>query len=278
MFNFYPFTKGYLLRLLKLIVCIFLSSALFFSCSITKPTYIFRDIVKDTVVNGFVDTDIELQIQKNDILSITISSLNPQEDILYNGAASGTTVSSGSIGKSEGGAGGFLVNLDGNIYLHKLGSITVAGLTRKQLKLKLETDLLPFLKDPIVTIAFSNHFITIINGLGSSQVISMPAEKIALLNAVAMAGNLGGDVTVKNLMVIRETPVSKIFKQINLENPSIFTSPWYYLQPKDIVVIKPNEEKLYKDLKRSRNQLILSTVLSSISILLIIFDRIIRKY
>ena len=274
MINFYPLTKGYFLRLIKLLVFIYLSSFLFTSCAVSKPTYIFRDIVKDTIIKGFVDTDIELKIQKNDILSISISSLNPIEDQLFN-AAMGTVAA--STAKAEGGAGGYLVNLDGNIYLHKLGTIPVAGLTRKQLKLQLETDLIPFLKDPIVTISFSNHFITVINGLGSSQIINMPAEKIALINAIAQSGSIGADATVKNLMVIRETPDSKIFKHLNLENQSIFTSPWYYLQPKDIVVIKPNEEKLFKEQKRARNQLLLSTILTGLSIFIIILDRIIRR-
>ncbi len=274
MINFYPLTKGYSLTIIKLLVFIFLVAFIFSSCAVSKPTYIFRDIVRDTVVKGFVDADIELKIQKNDILSISISSLNPVEDQLFN-AAMGAASAAGAKGESS--TGGFLVNLDGNIYLHKLGSILVAGLTRKQLKLKLETDLIPFLKDPIVTIGFSNHFITVINGMGSSQIINMPAEKIALINALAQSGTIGADATVKNLLVIRETPDSKIFKHLNLENQSIFTSPWYYLQPKDILVIKPNEEKLFRDQKRARNQLVLSTVLSGLSIFIIILDRIIRK-
>lgn len=275
MINFYPLPKGYSLTFIKLLVFIILSSFLFTSCSISKPTYIFRDIVKDTTIQGFTDTDIELQIQKNDVINISISSLNPQEDMLFNASASASAA--GASSKSEGSASGFLVNLEGNIYLHKLGSLHIAGLTRKQLKLKLETDLIPYLKDPIVTVSFSNHFITIINGQGSSQIINMPAEKIALINAIALGGSIGNDVTVKNVLVIRETPDSKIFKHLNLENQSIFTSPWYYLQPKDILVIKPNEEKLFKDQKRSRNQLVLSTVLSGLSIFFIILDRIIRK-
>ena len=276
MINLYPLAGGYLFSIIKLFALVLLAAVLFTSCTVAKPTYIFKDIIKDTVIRNFADTDVELKIKKNDILSLSISSLNPVEDMIFNGAT-GPGVSGGSLSsKTEGNSGGYLVSLDGNIYLHKLGTVMVAGYTRKQLKVKIEQELLPYLKDPIVTVNFANHFITVMGAVGNSQVINMPAEKISLIDAIALSGNVSLDGTLRNVLVIRETPTSKEFKHLNLENQSIFTSPWYYLQPKDIVVINPNEEKLHKEQKRTRNQQIISTVLSGLSIAIIILDRIFR--
>lgn len=269
--NFYLPLRGYFLTSIKLSVVVILSAVLLTSCAVSKPAYIFKDIKKDTVIKGFTDTDVELKIQKNDLLNLTISSLNPSEDQLFNSA-----MGSGSA-KTDGGTGGYLVSLEGNIYLHKLGTLMVAGMTRKELKIKLEKELLPYLKDPIVTVSFANHFITVMGEVGSSHIVNMPAEKISLIDVIALSGNVSANGTLKNLLVIRETPTSKEFKHLNLENQSIFTSPWYYLQPKDILVINPNEEKIDKEQKRERNQRILTTFLTGLSITLILLDRIIRR-
>ena len=271
--NFYSRIRGCIYTFITFPVIIILSALTFTSCFIAKPTYIFKDITSDTIIKRLPDTDHQLKIQKNDVLNLTISSLNPLEDIFFNSS----TASSSGTSKDAGAGSGYLVNEDGNIYLHKLGTIMVAGSTRKELKLKLEKDLLPFLKDPIVSISFGNHFITVMGEVGSSQIVNMPAEKISLIDAIAISGNASPNANFKNLMVIRETPTSKEFKQLNLENKSIFTSPWYYLQPKDILVIKPYEEKIRTEQKRIRNQQLYATILSSISLALIILDRILRR-
>ncbi len=269
----YPLTKRYFFSVIQLPVLILLSAWLFSSCAIIKPTYVFKDVKKDTIITGFKDYDLDIKIAKNDILNLTISSLNPVEDLLFNSAISAPVSGSGTTG---GGVGGYLVSGDGNIYMHKLGSVQVEGLTTRALKSKLEKELLPFLKDPIVNVRFANHFITIMGEAGSSQILNMPAEKMSILDVVALSGHVSPNASLKNVMVIRETEGSKQFKHLNLENASVITSPWYYLQPKDILVISPDEEKLYTEARRTRNIQLLSTTLSLISITLILLNRFVK--
>jgi polysaccharide export outer membrane protein len=235
------------------------------SCKIYKPAYYFKDITRDTTIKGFLSDDLELKIQPNDLLTISISSLSSEEDALFNKASTGAENKSG-----------FQVTMDGNIYLHKLGRMTVAGLTRKQLKAKLEQDLLPFLKDPIATVSFANHRVTVL-GDGSSKIVDMPDEKITLLEVMANSNGVTANSQLNNIMVIREANNSKQVKHLNLQDPSIFTSPWYYLQPNDIIVVKPNEEKIVAEQKKIRNQLYYSTFLSVITFTFLIVDRLTRK-
>jgi polysaccharide export outer membrane protein len=266
---FCPSAKQTFFTVLQLFAGVFFAAFLLSSCAITKPTYIFKDIKKDTIIQGFVDANIELKIQKDDLLNLTISSLNSTEDLLFN-SAMGTAV-------AAGGGAGYMVRADGNIYMHKLGSVLVAGLTTRELKNRLEKDLLPYLKDPIVNISFANHFITIMGEAGSSQKLSMPSEKLSLIDALALSGRLSPNATLKNIMVIRETDGGKQFKRLNLEDASIFTSPWYYMQPKDILVVSPDDEKIYKEARRTRNLQLYSTFVSVLSITLIILDRIVKR-
>jgi polysaccharide export outer membrane protein len=272
--GFFPTARGYLFTFFNLSVLSILAAILFSSCSVAKPTYIFKDIVRDTVIKNTTDTNLELKIQKNDVLSLAISSLNPQEDQFFNsamGMGTGTTGMAGNTGVvSTGVSGGYHVSLDGNIYLHKLGTVKVAGMTRRELKVKLEKDLLPYLKDPIVTVSFANHFITVMGDVGKTQLVNMPEEKISVIDVIALSGNVTEKGTFKNMLVVRETPESRVFKRLNLEDQSIFSSPWYYLQPKDILVISPYVEKNYKEQKDNKNQQLLSTFLTGLSIIVIL--------
>lgn len=239
-------------------------SSILFSCKVYRPTYYFRDIKRDTTIIGFINNDLELKIQKNDVLAIAISSLNPAEDALYN---TGTIVAPNTTG--------YQVTPEGNIFIHKLGKLQISGLTRQQLKNKLEADLSPYLKDPIVTVNFANHRITVFGETGST-IVPMPEDKIALLDVMAQATGITINSKLDEVMIIRENGNTKQFKHLNLEDQTIFTSPWYYLQPNDIIVVKPNEEKIYADQKRIRNQLLYTTIISGISFVFLIIDRITR--
>ena len=241
------------------VMAIFLSS-----CKVYRPAYFFKDITRDTVITGFVNKELELKIQPNDQLAISIASLNVMEDAIFS-----------SRGVEGDVKNSFQVSQDGCIYLHKLGKLTVIGLTRNELKAKLETELLPYLKDPIVTVNFINHRVTVL-GEGNSQVVEIPSEKISLLEVMAKTGGGKPNAQLNNVMIIRESQNTKQVKHLNLENPSIFTSPWYYLQPNDIVVIKPNELKDTAEQRRTNRHMLYTTILSSITFVFIMIDRIVR--
>lgn len=234
------------------------------SCKVYKPAYYFKDITRDTIITGFVTDSMELKIQKNDVLNIFISSLSATEDQLFNKPISATSADAKQTG--------FMVSSEGNIYIHKLGKVAAAGLTRKELKARLETDLLPFLKDPIVTVNFGNHRITVLGEL-NSMLVDMPEERIPLLEVMAKSSPVSQNSLINKVMVVRESNNAKEIKHLNLEDPSIFTSPWYYLQPNDIVIVKPNEDKINDEQRRTRNLVLYSTVISGLSFLLIVIDR-----
>ncbi len=247
-----------------LLIILTVTAIFFTSCKIYRPAYYFKDISRDTIITGFVNNQLELKIQSNDQLAISIASLSVLEDGLFNNRGV-----EGDVKNS------FQVSQDGSIYLHKLGKLTVLGLTRNELKAKLETDLLLYLKDPIVTVNFCNHRVTVL-GEGNSQVVEIPSEKISLLEVMAKTGGGKPNTQLNNVMIIRESQNTKQVKHLNLENPSIFTSPWYYLQPNDIVVIKPNELKETAEQRRTNNHFLYTTILSSVTFAFLMIDRIFR--
>ena len=253
-------------KLTYLAVICTVTAWLFGSCTTTKNAYYFKTLPRDTTINTTVNRLTESVIRKNDQLAITISSLNPAEDALFN---------AGIVSAAAGAAGGgFQVDINGNIQLHRLGSIHAEGMTRRALKNKIEKDISPWLKDPLVTVNYLNHRITVLGELGSS-IIPMPNEQLSVLEVLGSSGTVTPNAKIDNVLIIRETDTGKQFKRLNLEDHSIFTSSWYFLQPNDVVYVEPNDKRL-KDEKRARYQQNLGLIITSISFVIFILDRIIN--
>lgn len=239
-------------------VSLFLFSIFLSSCSNTKNTSYFQNIPKDTVLNNLVTRDFETKIQTGDLLGITVSSLSPENTAIYNAPQN-----------AEGALLGYKVDEQGNIEFIKLGTLHVAGMTRKELKEKLQKDLTPYLSQVVVAVAFLNRHVTMM-GAVSPQVLPMTTDKMTILDALAASGDIGDKGKTDNILVIREKGNSKEFKRLNLTDESIFRSPYFYLQPNDIVYIQPVKKKAENTTR------IIGYVTSGLSLLIFIIDRIIK--
>jgi len=255
--------------LLLLIICVS-------SCVDTKKATYFNDINDSIIIPNAEDTNLAV-IQKNDILSIVISSLNPvaSADFNMNGSANATNISTGTNTANSQSATGYLVNTDGYIQFPVLGSIKVAGSTIKELRSHITSLLVQkkLLLDPVVTIRHLNYEITVIGEVFKPGVISVPSEKISLLKAIGLAGDITVYGKKDNVLLIREISGKRNVKRIDLNSANFLSSPYYYLQPNDVIYVETNQNKLasVSTFKQS-----LPIILSSLSVLLIVLDRLLR--
>ena len=238
------------------------------SCKVTQPSSYFKNLKKDTTLVGSVTSDFELKIMKGDRLSIAVSSLSTAEDALFNSA--------GSVGGSSAKSGGYVVQEDGAVLLHRLGTIQVAGITRKELSRKLEEKLLAYMKEPIVQVIFLNHKVTVMGEVRTPQILNMPDEPLTIIDALILSGDVTANAKRNNIAIIREEGTERKVKHVNLENNSIFSSPLYYLQPNDIILVSAETEKFEKEERRKKLQTTLSLVASGVSFLLIILNRVVK--
>ena len=245
----------------------------FASCVSVKQASYFAN-VNDTSIN-VIEYNPELLIQKNDILSIHISSLNNEASTVFNnpnGIATSNTTSSGN----NNNASGYLVNPDGYIQIPMIGMVKASGITKKQLKNNI-TNIIEekkLLLDPIVTIRHLNYEVTIIGEVGKPTVINVPNENISLLKALGIAEDITVYGKKENVLLIREQNGKRDVRTINLNSKSFLTSPYYYLQPNDVVYVEPNKQKI---IAANRNQQILPTILSVLSIMTIAIAQAIRS-
>lgn len=252
---------------LHILAGIFIVFTLLSSCTTPKVAGYFKNITRDTVLSTNLVNE-ELKIKKGDIMSIFISSLNKEEDELYNLKLSNQTTLAPL---------GYPVDDAGEIYLHNIGKVKAEGSTRKQLKLSLEQKLLPYLKDPVATVNFENHHVTVIGEIGKPQVMAMPEEKISIIDLLAQSGNAMLNAELSNVLVIRQKDNSRELKRLNLEDNSIFNSSFYYLQPNDVVVLNLDEKKVQREIKRQNYQQVSTLVLQTLTMVLVIYQTFFRK-
>ncbi len=246
---------------------------LLFSCADVRKTIYFAD-QKDGVISSD-NLPPQTYLQPNDILSIAVSSLNSTAAAVFNTPNSlsvTSTSANGSISQSPG----YLINREGFIQFPILGDIKAAGLTTNQLRLLITKQLTDkkLLVEPIVAIRQLNFKVSVLGEVGHPTVINVPSEKISLLEALGLAGDITIYGRKDNVAIIREENGAKTLQRIDLNSTALFKSPYYYLKSNDIVYVEANNAKVASS---SRGNQTLPLVLSALSLIAIIIEVVVRK-
>lgn len=255
----------------RVIFIIFIGLQLFTSCVNTKQASYFNDAV-DTVYLDATGAS-ENTIQNNDVLSISISSLNAEASAVFN-TANNFVINSSTASGANAQSTGYLVNADGNIQFPILGNVKAAGLTKTQLKESITQNILnkKLLVDPIVNIRHLNFEVTVVGEVGRPTVITVPNEKISMIKALGLAGDITIYGQKNNVLLIREMKGRKRLVHLDLQSSSFLKSPYYYLMPNDIIYVEPNKNKIASV---SRGHQLIPSLLYSLSVVaVIIVDRV----
>ncbi|GEO09877.1 polysaccharide biosynthesis/export family protein [Segetibacter aerophilus] len=268
--------KYYLVRGFRLEMVVFIISglSLFASCIDAKKAIYFNNVQDSSFTS--IGEDLQPVIQKNDLLSITVSSLNPEATLIFNTSNTAVSASSNSpsgASSSTSQSGGYLVSQEGTVLFPILGNVTAAGLTKKALTDKIAKMLVDkkLLIDPIVNIRFLNFRVTVLGEVARPTVVNVANEKISVLEAIGLAGDLTIYSKRDNVLLIREEGGRKVTKRLNLNGSEILSSPYYYLKTNDIIYAEPNNSKIASV---SSSRQILPIVLSALSLVSIILTRI----
>ncbi|MBJ6118235.1 polysaccharide biosynthesis/export family protein [Pontibacter sp. BT310] len=242
------------------------------SCASRQNATYFNNTTKSEYTQQ--EQNLEPIIQKNDLLSISVYSLNPEATEIFN-------ESNANIGRSSTATSnisqsvGYLVDQEGNIQFPLLGRVKAAGLSKKELRDHIRTELLrrKLLIEPSVDIRYLNYKVSVLGEVARPSVLTIPNEKITLLEALGLAGDLTIYANRENLLLIREEEGKKKLTRINLTTDELFTSPNYYLKSNDIIYVEPNKTKI-QSVSPARQWL--PVVFSGLSIVVIAIDRLTR--
>ena len=249
-----------------------LLSIFFHSCTISKPATYFTALAKDTTISYYKPDENTDKITLTDRLSITVSSMNSEMDLKFNELSKYALVENEALQPTRG----IGLNKNGQLYLHNIGWVRAEGLTRAELKAKLESKLQDYMKDPIIDISYTNRKVTIIGDVQSPKILNLADNNLNLIDALVASGDIQEDAQIDDIMIIRDSATQKLVKHINLEDHQFFNTPWYYLQPNDMVYVKKNIKIDKREESRRAWQTTISLVVSIMSLAIIIFNNFIK--
>jgi polysaccharide biosynthesis/export protein len=213
----------------------------------------------------------ETVIQKNDILSITVFSDNPAASAIYNQPIM-TTGGGDATSNVRSANSGYLVNEQGDIYFQGLGQLHIAGLTKTQLVDLLNEKLKTQLKNPYYAIRFLNYNITVQGEVNRGGEFSVPNERITILEAIALAGDMTMYAKRNDVLIIRELNGKREVVRVDLTSPDIFNSPYYYLYQNDLIIVEPTNKKPAAGRQETvQNIGITASIVSAIALIIAIF-------
>jgi polysaccharide export outer membrane protein len=259
-------------NIVSFIIVNILSLVLLTSCINTKKVTYFNNIGDTLLINQ--EDGLEPIIQRNDLLSISVTSLSPEVTAVFNTANSPSS-SSSSWNSPLAQAVGYLVNQDGYIDFPILGSIKADGLTKKALKDAITKKLVDkkLLFDPIVTVRYLNFHVTVLGEVNHPGLVNITNEQVTVLEAIGMAGDLTIYGKRNNVLLLRKEFGKKVVRRINLNSEAVLSSPFYYLKSNDVIYIEPSKNKVASV---SQGRELLPIIFSGLSFLTIILDRVFR--
>lgn len=193
-----------------------------------------------------VEQKFELKIQPDDQLAISISSKDKELIEPFNNntlIGSGNTTGMNNQSNMQAGIAYFQVDKDGFIEFPVFGKLKVAGLTRNQFAKLLSDKLISqdYIKDPMVSVKIMSFKVTVLGEVKSPGVQSITGERVTILEALGMAGDLLPSGRRNNIMVLREDDGIRKTYMVDLTSGyEVLNSPCYYLQQNDVVYVEPN--------------------------------------
>ena len=181
-----------------------------------------------------------ITIQPEDILSIFVSAADPEAAQPFN---MGTGLNMGMMGMQGMQMSGYLVDANGVIDFPGLGNIEVGGLTLEEARLKVREGLKEFLVEPSVNLRIMNFRIHVLGEVGRPGVLNLSNERLSVLEALAMSGDIGPYGRRDSILIVRELEGERSFAWVDVDSREIFRSPYFYLKQNDLIYVEPIQAK-----------------------------------
>lgn len=226
--------------MIKRILILGLIAVLVSSCVSKKRITRFQN---DSIDQALVSNDFITILKPDDLLQITVSAQDIKSVLPFNlPAVTFAATTATAIGQPQQQV--YLVDSKGEIDFPVLGKLKIGGLSREQVielfKSKLDPD---YVKSPTINVRITNFKITVTGDVRTPGTYTIPNERITILEAIGLAGDLNISAERSKVKVIREEYNEKKVYHVDLLSNKTFTSPVYYLQQNDVVYVEPNYAK-----------------------------------
>lgn len=241
----------YKIQTTRIFIIIF--SLITYSCRNYKDlSYFGAESDAEAKIYHEIDRPQEYIIKTNDNLYISILSLNPELNAIYNPAI---PANAGNLGGVSGGTSsnygepssqylnGYIVNNTGYIDLPVIGQILVDGLTIPEAESKIKLRASEFLKEPSVKVKLLSFKVTVLGEVSNPGIYYNYNISFTVLDAISLANGNTDFSNISKVRVLRQTQAGIVAHRLNLQNYDFLSSEAFYLQPDDVIYIEPAKYK-----------------------------------
>ena len=240
------------------------------SCTSYKTSLPYFEDIRDSISGEFNQGDYGIKIIPDDELLITVTSMVPEATAMYNLSLGNPATRDGVLKATQPQQQTYIVDTNGDIQFPVLGKMHVAGKSTQELMQELTSRISKDVENPIVRVQLVNFRINVLGEVKHPGAITVGKERYSILDALADAGDLTEYGERSNVLLIREVDGKRIFQRMNLNNSSLLTSPYFYLQQNDVVYVEPNEirrENAKYNQNNSYKISVVSTIVSACSVI-----------
>jgi polysaccharide export outer membrane protein len=223
-------------------------------CIISTSCIPHKDIVYLQVKEQAMDTTqvlVEQQkpyrVQINDIISIRVKALDQETIEIFNPIADEGKLNASSAERAY--FDGFTVDLHGEIRIPILGKVNVLGYTTEEIENILSEKLLKEqfkeTANIFVTVKLTGLRFTVNGEVGSPGSKVVYQERVNVFEAIANSGEIPVTGDKKDVLIIRQYPQGQNIHHLDLTNVNVMKSPYYYIQPNDLIYVKPLKQKTW---------------------------------
>ncbi|NDK55852.1 polysaccharide biosynthesis/export family protein [Pontibacter fetidus] len=245
----------------------FLVGLVLISSCVTKKelVYMQNENLKNTAPTTFNNNVPDYKLQVNDVLSVKVLSAESELSEIYN-----IISPTNGFGVAEPGSlylSGYTIDAEGNINLPNVGKLKVAGMNTLQAQKLIQQNLDRYLNGATVVVKLISFKISILGEVKMPGYYYVYNDQANLLEGLALAGDLTPAANRQNLKLIRQKPGGSEVILLDLTDPALVQSPYYYLLPNDVLYVEPRKTHLKRE-----NLVVVTTVLSVISTAALLFN------
>ncbi|WP_136668964.1 polysaccharide biosynthesis/export family protein [Flavobacterium sp. H122] len=229
-----------MIKFLKLVCFIVFLNGIW-SCGQQKKIAYYQDIDSFKDLSG---AKFESKFQPDDLLMIIVSAPDPEAAAPFNLSPESVATPIGqSAAMSQRQHMLYLIDKEGKIEFPILGTIDLMGKTKNEAINILKGKLLQYVKNPIINIRVMNYKVSVQGEVTRPGAYPITSERITLLEALSLAGDLTIYGKRQNVLIIREIDGKKTVGRVDLTKSDFMNSPYYYLVQNDVVYVEPNGAK-----------------------------------
>ncbi len=231
-------TMKYLM--LRLALLLMTGLVVFSSCVPQKKIkYLQKQVAGDTTLAPSLQNDKNYIIQVRDNLYIRVYSLDPNASLYFNKQS----VSGGSYNDYANDASIYLnsysVDDNGHIEFPIIGKVLVAGKTIGEVNELIQKLVSEYMKEVAVVVKLVNFKVTVMGEVGRPGELTFYQNQVNIFQAIAQAGDMSEFANRGKVALVRKTKEGSVVINLDLNRHEILYSPYYYLQPNDILYVPP---------------------------------------